>query len=106
MSDTWNSNANPVALDAANGVTDTDHHQNGNTAENGASGDSKWVTPQAHDYTALQSETALGGFGSSARVYDWDDEYGDVGPKYPDLEIELFGEPTTRHERTGLDFSR
>lgn len=47
-----------------------------------------------------------GTFDGSAPIYQWDDEYGDVGPKMPELELELFGDPSTRHERTGLDFSR
>lgn len=45
-------------------------------------------------------------FDGSARIYEWDDEFGDVGPKVPDLEKELFGDPDKRHGRTGLDFSR
>lgn len=42
----------------------------------------------------------------NARVYQWNDEFGDVGPKFPELELDLFGDPSTRHDRTGLDFSR
>ncbi|KAJ3473008.1 hypothetical protein NLG97_g10576 [Lecanicillium saksenae] len=45
-------------------------------------------------------------FDGSAAVYQWNDEYGDVGPKLEALELELFGDPATRHERTGLDFRR
>lgn len=41
----------------------------------------------------------------SARTYEWNDEYGDVGPKVPELEIELFGEKGNR-QKTGLDFSK
>jgi hypothetical protein len=73
---------------------------------NGAVDDGKWEKPQAVDYTALSSENYAEPWGSHARTYQWKDEYGDVGPKYPELELELFGEPSTRLERTGLDFSR
>ncbi|KAK7426764.1 hypothetical protein QQZ08_006800 [Neonectria magnoliae] len=66
----------------------------------------KWTEPQSIDYTALSSENPNQVWGSDARVYDWKDEFGDVGPKYPELELELFGEPSTRKEQTGLDFSR
>ncbi|KAJ6789840.1 hypothetical protein PWT90_07048 [Aphanocladium album] len=45
-------------------------------------------------------------FDGSAPIYQWNDEYGDVGPKVEALELELFGDPATRHERTGLDFRR
>ncbi|KAH6894068.1 P-loop containing nucleoside triphosphate hydrolase protein [Thelonectria olida] len=71
-----------------------------------APGDDKWEKPQAVDYTALSSENYAEPWGSHARTYEWKDEYGDVGPKYPELELELFGEPSSRHVRTGLDFSR
>ncbi|KAF1854885.1 hypothetical protein Lal_00008680 [Lupinus albus] len=66
----------------------------------------KWTEPQAIDYSSM---TAGGGdqqWGCNARAYAWQDEYGDVGPKYPELELELFGDPTTRHDRVGLDFSQ
>ncbi|OAR01146.1 hypothetical protein LLEC1_06088 [Akanthomyces lecanii] len=45
-------------------------------------------------------------FDGAAPIYQWDDDYGDVGPKIEQLELELFGDPATRHERTGLDFRR
>lgn len=41
----------------------------------------------------------------NAKTYEWDDEFGDVGPKVPELEIELFGEKGAR-QKTGLDFSK
>jgi ATP-dependent RNA helicase DDX3X len=54
---------------------------------------------------APDSVIATQGFDGSAQVYQWNDEYGDIGPEIPELELELFGDPATRHERTGLDFS-
>lgn len=44
-----------------------------------------------------------GGWASSARVYEWDGDIGDIGPEHPDLEKELFGAATRTH--TGIDFS-
>ncbi len=41
---------------------------------------------------------------ASAEIYAWDDEYGDVGPKIPQLELELFGKTESRGQ--GLDFSK
>jgi len=32
-----------------------------------------------------------GGWASNAAIYEWDDEYGDVGPEFPALEAQLFG---------------
>ncbi|CZS80266.1 unnamed protein product [Fusarium graminearum] len=66
----------------------------------------RWTEPQAFDYTSLAAGSDTQTWGCSARAYAWQDEYGEVGPKCPDLELELFGEPDTRHERKGLDFSR
>lgn len=84
--------------------------QNGHAQSHDYQGDesskAKWAQPQAVDYTALSSQNYDQGWGCNARSYEWKDEYGDVGPKYPELELELFGDPSTRHERTGLDFSQ
>ncbi|KAF9768402.1 hypothetical protein IL306_014300 [Fusarium sp. DS 682] len=66
----------------------------------------RWIKPEAIDYTSMAEGSAGQEWGCSARAYAWQDEYGEVGPKYPELELELFGDPTTRHDRVGLDFSR
>ncbi|KAM0252695.1 hypothetical protein ACHAP5_000987 [Fusarium lateritium] len=66
----------------------------------------RWAEPQAIDYTSMATGNPSQEWGCNARAYAWQDEYGDVGPKYPELELELFGDPATRHERIGLDFSR
>lgn len=58
--------------------------------------------PDANQIGIKSSDT----YDGSAPIYQWDDEYGDVGPKIEQLELELFGDPATRHERTGLDFRR
>ncbi|KAI5464482.1 P-loop containing nucleoside triphosphate hydrolase protein [Mariannaea sp. PMI_226] len=76
-----------------------------NNANDGGE-NAKWTEPQAYDYATLATGNGDETWGSHARTYEWKDEYGDVGPKYPELELELFGETATRHERTGLDFSR
>jgi ATP-dependent RNA helicase DDX3X len=66
----------------------------------------RWTEPQAIDYTSMATGSGGQEWGCNARAYAWQDEYGDVGPKFPELELELFGNPTTRHDRVGLDFSR
>ncbi|KAK2478100.1 hypothetical protein H9L39_10588, partial [Fusarium oxysporum f. sp. albedinis] len=66
----------------------------------------KWTEPQAIDYTSMATGGGDQQWGCNARAYAWQDEYGDVGPKYPELELELFGDPTIRHDRVGLDFSQ
>lgn len=65
---------------------------------------SGWAQPKADDYTAAEAGVSTQDWDGNAQIYEWKDDFGDVGPKYPELELELFGEPETRHERTGLDF--
>lgn len=110
MSDPWTTAGMSEALpNGTNGTqTNGSSHKEEMTAEKPASeaADVKipgWV--EAHDEAGLQgsSDTVFDG---NARVYQWDDEFGDVGPKYEDLELELFGDPKDRDERTGLDFSK
>ncbi|KAI0602718.1 P-loop containing nucleoside triphosphate hydrolase protein [Biscogniauxia sp. FL1348] len=42
---------------------------------------------------------------SSAKVYEWDGEEGEVGPEHPELEEILFGKPEERDPQ-GIDFSK
>ncbi|KAK0615763.1 P-loop containing nucleoside triphosphate hydrolase protein [Bombardia bombarda] len=59
-----------------------------------------WVQAKVYDYTADGPETWDG----NARIYEWDGEVGDIGPEYPELELQLFGNPENR-EHHGIDFS-
>jgi len=65
-----------------------------------------WVGREAVDYTAATGGSGQHEFDGSARIYQFDEEFGDVGPKFPELELELFGDPALRHERAGLDFAK
>lgn len=94
----------PPSCEATNGDGQNGHARDGHDQGDGSQ--AKWAEPQAVDYTALASQNYDQGWGCNARSYEWKDEYGDVGPKFPELELELFGDPSTRHERTGLDFSQ
>ncbi|KAF3768716.1 hypothetical protein M406DRAFT_23195, partial [Cryphonectria parasitica EP155] len=37
-----------------------------------------------------------GGYDGNVRVYQWDGEEGDIGPEYPELELDIFGPPDQR----------
>lgn len=67
-----------------------------------------WVEPTAFDYTAMSEAQAGSTWDGNARVYQWSDEYGDVGPAFEELEIDLFGslEDRNKHHGGGLDFSK
>ncbi|KAL7920827.1 P-loop containing nucleoside triphosphate hydrolase protein [Trichoderma austrokoningii] len=70
-------------------------------------GPAGWVEPTAFDYTAMADAETAANWDGNARVYQWKDEYGDVGPAFEELEVELFGDPESRRDRqTGLDFSK
>lgn len=107
MADPWNSEPGPApSNDAPAGFDD----QNANAAEDtivdAKVSTEKWTALEVTDYTAPPPSSQAQTWDSNARTYEWNDEYGEVGPKFPELEIELFGEEATRHERTGLDFSK
>jgi ATP-dependent RNA helicase DDX3X len=63
-----------------------------------------WIAATPYDYNAYGAD---GGhvWEGNARVYEFDGETGDVGPEFPALEIELFGEPGNRAKK-GIDFSK
>ena len=62
-----------------------------------------WVVKNAYDYDTYNKTTKelheadhsmgveTGGWASNAVVYEWNEEYGDVGPEFPLLEQQLFG---------------
>lgn len=107
MSDTWNTNGMAQALPNSNGAP-TSHEPvatDSGTAAPAAEGEQETQVPgwvDSHPEVAPAEITWDG----DARVYTWDDEYGDVGPKFEDLERELFGDPKDLNSLTGLDFSK
>jgi len=77
-----------------------------------------WVAKEAYDYEkynktskelleANQANQAngieSGDWESNAAIYEWNDDYGDVGPAFPELEQQLFG--GDNQMRTGIKFS-
>ncbi|OHE96437.1 DEAD/DEAH box helicase [Colletotrichum orchidophilum] len=68
----------------------------------------KWTEPVPYNYDefAQQGPDVSTEWAGNGAVYEWDEEYGDVGPKFAELEKALFGDPATRHDsNSGLDFS-
>lgn len=65
-----------------------------------------WVGQQSIDYTAAAAGEGVQTWDGNAPVYEWNDDFGDIGPKFPQVELDLFGDPATRNERTGVDFSK
>lgn len=69
---------------------------------------SKQLQESQTDIVMEEPEIAVGGIAtgqwhSNAAVYPWNDEYGDVGPKFEELEKQLFG--AVNHVRSGMNFS-
>ncbi|KAK4145337.1 P-loop containing nucleoside triphosphate hydrolase protein [Dichotomopilus funicola] len=64
-----------------------------------------WANPVPYDYTAYAKNDSGGHkWDSNVKVYEWNGEEGDIGPEFPDLEIELFGQPDKRQDGRGIDF--
>jgi ATP-dependent RNA helicase DDX3X len=63
-----------------------------------------WGERTGYDYQAYGFE-ADHQWDSSAPKYEWDGEQGEIGPEFPALEMELFGDPALRGKR-GIDFSK
>lgn len=75
-----------------------------------------WVEQQNFDYSAtippqeqvtdnpLSTGTEVQGWMSRARKYEWQEEYGDLGPEIPELEAELFG--SELRLKKGVDFNK
>jgi len=61
-----------------------------------------WIAPTPYDYTGESPPTWDG----NASVYEWDGIHGEIGPEFPELEIQLFGKPAEREESQGIDFSK
>lgn len=64
---------------------------------------------QATAIATEEVEDAVGGvragdWANNAAIYTWDDEYGDVGPAFPELERQLFG--SEYHVKTGVAFEK
>ncbi|KJZ79385.1 hypothetical protein HIM_01536 [Hirsutella minnesotensis 3608] len=73
----------------------------------GNQADAAWNKQEVSDYTSdAQCVESIPTWDGNAPVYQWNDEFGDVGPRFPDVEQELFGDPARRNERAGLDFSK
>lgn len=47
-----------------------------------------------------------GEYDSNARVYHWDGDEGDLGPEFPELELEIFGPPQQRGEIYGPEIAK
>lgn len=53
-----------------------------------------WVKPVAYDYARFGGGAGINEtdtWGASGHRYEWLEEYGDVGPKVPELELMLYG---------------
>lgn len=55
--------------------------------------DAGWVETVPVDYNVQQTtrEDDYAHYLRNSAVYEWDDEYGDIGPEVPELEQDLFG---------------
>lgn len=65
-----------------------------------------WKKQQTEDYTSGDPVTAGEASEGTRPLYPWaEPEMGDVGPKIPGVELELFG-PESDRASSGLDFTK
>lgn len=115
MDDTGNFEVSSVR-DALADVTNDQNNRNTEAAA--IARERGWVAPEALDYDkykfAPAEKLAEGGeslqeepvpeWAANAAKYEWNDEYGDVGPKNPRLEEQLFRSEFIN--RTGLKIGK
>lgn len=97
-----------VVIDAnGKGVTATEKTNDpALTTERGANDEWTGHGQAKYNYDEFTARGDLEDFEGNARVYHWDGEEGDVGPEFPELELELFGPPDQRLAVTPADFAK
>lgn len=75
-----------------------------------------WVPKTEYDYdtynkstkelfeSQAESDSARVDWASNAAVYEWDDEFGDIGPEHAELEKMLFA--SEFHMKSGIEFKK
>lgn len=58
---------------------------------------------------SVQTGDAVGGvragdWAGNGAIYTWNDDFGDVGPRFPELEKQLFG--SEFHVKSGIEFNK
>ena len=112
MANSWNMTSVVAALQEENKTNGRAETVEVSKVTNGTAHDpagavgTDWIKPQAYDYAAMESIISTQEWEGSARVYQWQDDFGDVGPEFPDMERELFGDPESRHEKAGVNFAK
>lgn len=74
-------------------------------AEAAAAGDAEQAEGEGETDNLAVGGLRDGEWASSGAVYEWDEEFGDVGPAFPALEEQLFGKKNN-HVRQGLSFDK
>lgn len=64
----------------------------------------KELVAEAAAQEGVEAGVEVGGWASNAAIYEWNEEYGDVGPNHPELEKQLFG--SENHVRVGIKFEK
>ncbi|TDZ51703.1 ATP-dependent RNA helicase ded1 [Colletotrichum trifolii] len=67
----------------------------------------EWAKPLKYDYDELAQQGPIeqANWEGNNATYEWDNEFGDIGPKHPELELMLFGDPESRRDHSGIDFT-
>lgn len=91
-------------IEAAPAVTEDLVHKHGWTAKTAYDYEQYTKTNKELIDDAAAGGVAMGEWASNAGRYEWKDDYGDVGPRFEELEKMLFG--SEFHVRSGINFER
>lgn len=103
--DAWGTAVMSTALPAAEedkGNVDNGQTKTSETNEAEQPGDvEQWNTAVPYNYDNFSRRDEWEG---NARIYEWDGEHGEIGPEFPELETEIFGDRERGEDVAGLNF--
>lgn len=66
----------------------------------------EWTVHGQDRYDYERFSVRDGEYDGNARIYHWDGQEGDIGPEFPELELEIFGAPDQRGEIYGPEIAK
>lgn len=98
------SSIDPDAQQADNVTTTAIENEDSEATTKGANPEWTGHGQSRYDYEGFVDRD--GEYEGNARVYYWDGDEGDVGPEFPELELEIFGPPDQRGEIYGPEIAK
>lgn len=98
---------NSQSIDNAGPAADNSENADAALASAAPKGASdEWTGHGQSHYNYEEFGVHDGEYDGNARVYHWNGEEGDIGPEFPELELEIFGPPDQRGEIYGPEIAK